>query len=432
MIPLLEAARHRWTVLLVSLAIAVLICVQAGKNWLANVRINAESLVQVERGAALEPGNGDGWDFLGRLREWDIENPDPSGAIADYREAVDRNPLSAHYWMDLASAYEATGDASHAREAFEQAKAVYPTSAEVAWNYGNFLLRQQQSEIGDAEIRRAVQTDPKLLPQAIQLAWRSNRDVNQLLDEVLPANVDAYFQALEFFTSRNEAESALPIWQRLVALGKPLPLSRSFPFLDELIREDQGDDVRRVWREALSAAGMPNNDPANHSLIWNGDFTQDFKNGGLDWRWNSPIGTAIDFDSAPSSASGRSVRVEFNGGTNLDLLQPFEYVPVEPNRTYHFHAYLRTEGITTESGVRFLIIDPHHGGRVDVLTENLTGSHPWTPVDADVTTWAGTHILIVGLRRIPSRLFEGRLGGTVWIADLSLVPSDSAAEPSPK
>jgi tetratricopeptide (TPR) repeat protein len=432
MIALLDGARLRWTMLLVSLVTAGLLCIQASKNWLANVRINSEQLGQVERGTALEPGNADGWDRLGRLREWDIENPDPSQAIADYRKALDQNPLSAHYWVDLASAYEAIGDVTHAREAFERARIVYPTSAEVAWNYGNFLLRQQQSENGNAEIRRAVQTDPKLLPQAIQLAWRSNHDVNQLLDDVLPANVDAYFQAIEFFTSHNEAEPALPIWQHLVALGKPFPLPRSFPFLDELIREDQAKDVRRVWREALTAAGIPHDDPANHSLIWNGDFTQDFKNGGLDWRWSSPIGTAIDFDSPPPSAVGRSVRVEFNGGTNLDLLQPFEYVPVEPNRTYHFHAYLRTEAIKTESGVRFLITDPHHGGRVDVLTENLTGSHPWAPVDADVTTWAGTHFLIVGLRRIPSRLFEGWLGGTVWIADLSLVPSQSDAEQSPQ
>ena len=42
-----------------------------------------------------------------------------------------------------------------------------------------------------------------------------------------------------------------------------------------------------MWREALAAAGLPHNEPANQSLIWNGDFARDF----LNWR----IGLAVEF-----------------------------------------------------------------------------------------------------------------------------------------
>jgi hypothetical protein len=179
-----------------------------------------------------------------------------------------------------------------------------------------------------------------------------------------------------------------------------------------------------VWVEALTAAGLPHDEPLNHSLVWNGEFSRDFDNGGLGWRWNTPWDVAIDFDSAPPSHGVRSVRLDFGGGRNLELSQPEQYVPVEPDRVYHFHAYMRTEEITTESGMRFSIVDPNHDAAVNVLSDNLTGTHPWTAAEMDVTAGPNTHFLLVRLLRVGSRLFDNKLRGRVWIADVSLVPAE--------
>ena len=280
----IENASQRRALLLVSVAAAALICFQAVRIWVADHWLHSDRLDVMERGAALEPGNAAAWDRVGLRRQWDLANPDPVGALADYQRAVEHNPLSAHYWMDLASAYEETGNLPLARDAFEHARKVYPASAEVAWNYGNFLLLQEQYPEGFAQIQRAVSTDTALLPLAISRTWRSNHDVNMLLDEVLPANVEAYFQALDFFAANHQASAGLAVWQRLLALGKSPALRRSFPFLDDLIHEDRAEDARRVWREALAAAGLPHEMPPGNSLIWNGDFGGEFANGGLDWR----------------------------------------------------------------------------------------------------------------------------------------------------
>lgn len=427
----LQDSGRRRAALFASAVVAVLLAIQAGKTWVASHWIDTQQLELMERGAALLPGNAEGWDRLGRIRQWDFAHPDPRGAIADYQRAIQDDPRSAHYWMDLASAYEAVGDDARAREAFESARVVYPISAEVAWNYGNFLLREQSYSEAFHEIRRAVLADPSLVLPAISRVWRASQDVNQLLDYVLPQNADAYFQALDFFHSIHAPEPGLAVWQRLLALGKPLRLSRSFPFLEELIREDRAADAHRVWMEALAAAGLPHDEPASHSLIWDGGFAQDFTNGGLGWRWDPLLGVAMDFDPAPSPKNSRSVRLDFGGGANPSLDQPSQYVPVEPNLALHFHANIRTEGITTESGMRFSIVDPDHPGALDISTENLTGSHPWIAVDADFTTGPETHFLIVRLFRTPSRLFENRLSGTVWMGNVSLIPSgEEAGQPS--
>ena len=81
---------------------------------------------------------------------------------------------------------------------------------------------------------------------------------------------------------------------------------------------------------------------------------------------------------------------------------------------------MRTEDITTESGMRFLITDPNHADAVDVMTENLTGSNPWKPVTAEFTTGPDTHFLDRPSSATASRLFENRLSGTVWVSDAVL------------
>src|SRR5580704_10356383 len=423
-----EHLKRRRSLLLVCFVVAAILIFQAIRIWVADYRVHKNQIDQIERGISLEPENASAWDRLGRARETDLENPDGAGAVTDFQKAVARVPLSAAYWMDLARAYESTGNIPLAREAFNRARASYPASAVVAWSYGNFLLRQGDDASGFAQINHAVQADPSLALPAVSQAWHKTQDANVLLNQVLPATQDAYFQAIDFMAANGQPAGALVIWERLLTLGKPVELRRSFPLLEFLIQSDRAEDASRVWREALAAAGLPHNEPANQSLISNGDFARDFLNGGLDWRWSFPSGTSIGFDAPPPSSGGRSLQLDFSGGGNLDLTEPREFVPVEPSRSYHFHATLKTEGITTESGIFFSIGDPNHGAAV-VSTENLTGSHPWTPVDVDFATAPVTHFLLVQLRRSPSRLFENKLSGTAWIGDVSLTPN--SAKPLP-
>ena len=425
-----EGSGKRGAIVALAVCLFTLLFYQSGKLWLADRDTRSNSLVRLERGADLEPGNADAWDALGRFRQLDFTDPDPSGALLDYQRAVQANPLSAHHWMNLAEAYEANGDTAHAREAFQQARSVYPLSAEVSWNYGNFLLRQDQSAEGYAEIRHAVRSDPKLLSLAISRTWRSSRDVNVLLDHVLPVDSDAYLLALDYFASTRQMDPALVVWQRLVAIGKPIVLSKSFPFLDELIDEDRSRDAQRVWADALTMAGLNHDDPLNHSLIWDGNFAQDFIGGGLGWRWSTPMGADFAFDSVPPTYGVRSAQIFFGGGNNTELTEPKQYVAVEPNHSYRFHAYIRTESISTEMGMRFLITDPNHLNAVRVITENLTGSHPWTAADAKVVASAQTHFLLLQLHREPSRMFDNKLSGTVWIADVTLTPSEPSVDPA--
>ncbi len=427
----IQGGIKRTIVLLGCCGIAALLIFQALEIWIANRRMQSGRLDLMQSGAELLPGNAEAWDRVGRYQQLDFADPDANQAVQDYLKAVGDDPHSSFYWLDLASGYEDLGDMTKARAAYDRAEAVYPISALVAWNYGNFLVRAGNNQAGYGKVRTAVSSDPKLLPLAISRTWRSGESVDDLVNEALPPTREAYLQALTFFTQIRQVDAALQVWQRLVSLHQRVAIADTIAFQDILIGNDRSEDERRIWREALGMSETSVSEPAGHSLIWNGNFASDFVNGGLDWRWAPVAGLSASFDSPAGTAAGRSIRVDFGGGSNIELGQPSQYVPVESSHRYHFRGWIRTEEITTESGVRFFINDPNHVNAVNFTSDNLTGTHPWMAVDGEVTTGPETHFLWVRLIRAPSRLFENKVSGSAWISNISLVPAAESEQKAP-
>ena len=426
--PSRDGTPGRGLILAVALAVFALVSFRAGKATLAEYRSASPRPEDWLRAAKLDPGNGEYWDRLGTYYEYDFDHSDLPRATEYFRQALQENPRSDLYWMHLASAYEMAGDPQKAGEAYGQAKAAYPISAEVAWNYGNFLLRQSQLEEGFKEIRRAAMTDPQLLPLAISRGWQADSDLDHLFNNLLPNSLDAYFQALDYFGSVHEDGPALETWKRIIALGQTIPLPRAFAFLDELIEQGKAGEAKEVWRQAISASGWPYTAPGNGSLVWNGEFESPIANGGLDWREDYVFGATMSIDTNTFHSGSHSLRVDFSGADNVGFHHLSQYVPVEPQSHYHFSGYLRTEDISTESGLRFVIYDPKHASEIRALTTDLIRNNPWTLLEADLATGADTHFLLITLQRDPSRLFDNKLSGTVWVDDVSLTPEKGAAK----
>lgn len=422
-----EGSGRHWAVLCFAVAVSATMIYQAGKLSLAWYWENSGQPAKQIRAAELVPGNAEAWERLGEATQYSLNQANPSLAISYYLRAVRTNPLSASHWIVLANAYEATGDVSHALEAYENAKRDYPISADVAWKYGNFLLRQGQATQGLSEIHQALLNDPSLTPLAIRSVWNFDPDVNLILGSVLPANEDSDLTALNFFLGIHETQDALETWKRIVALSRQraIDIRRTFPLLDELIAQDRADDAQRVWHEALEASRWPVAAPMDDSIVWNGGFETPIANGGLDWRFQQLPGGYVSTDSSVYHSGLESLRVGFTGGVNVDFAHVEQLEPAQPDTTYNFQAYVRTESISTDSGLHFELFDPRHEREVYVLTPNMVGTTPWTALHAKVTTGPNTHFLEVRLHRFPSRLFDNKISGAIWIDDVTLVKEAS-------
>ena len=412
----------RWVFLTGVFAVAGTLAFSGGRIALANHYAAGETSEGLGRAAHLEPGNAEHSYFLGRYWQYNFDQPDLPLAISYYQRALALDPRSANTWMDLAGAREAQGDTAQAREAFEQAQKAHPISADVAWRYANFLLRQGEIRQAYSQVRRAVAEDPNRAAAAVSVCWRANPNIEMILDQALPRSAAVYREAIRFLSNEHEGSAALAVWKRLAELHPRIELKTVFPLLDELFVEDFIPEARSVWEQAVEMAGITPSAPSDGSLVWDGGFEGDFIPGGFGWRWRPDPGVQFTFDRETKHSGGRSLRITFDGTENLNFTHLFQYVPVQPGKTYQFSAYVKTEEITTNRGLCFAVFDSRNPGATGRLTPDLTGTQPWTRLELSFTAGSDTRLETVVLRRIPSEKLDNKLRGTVWVDDVAVVP----------
>ncbi len=418
----LSDGRARWMFLALVIFAAIWFSCESAKLYLAARWNESADPNQWRAAARLEPGNARYWEHIGLYNQWNLEHRNLPGAIHDLQRATKIDPRAERPWLELADAEETQGEARRARQAYEMAQWDAPMSPSVAWRYGSFLLREDDLQEGFAELRRALEIEPSLEASAVSECWAADPDARAITDQLLPRTSKSYIQAISNFISQKQTGAALVVWGRLRKLNQPFAMASTIELVNELIREDHMRDARDVWKEALQATGWPHSTGDDASVIFNGGFEQDFLNGGFDWRESRADGASYAFDDGVSHTGRRSLRVSFDGAANINFQNIFQYAAVEPRHRYRFAAFFRTEGISTDSGMRFEIFDPRHPAEVQAWTPSLLGTNPWTRETVNIESGAETRMLEILLRRTPSSKFDNKLRGIVWVDDVSLVP----------
>ena len=416
-----NSARRRIAATIAGVA-AVWLCYAGGKHVLASHYAASSNPEDWKLSTRIEPDNPETWYRMGRFSQLDFDNANIPLAISYYRHAMQLNSRSPYYKLDLASALEMVGNDGQADSSFRAAQAAYPISAEVSWKYGNFLLRQNRLPEAYAEIHRAVMVDPKLIPVAVSRVWHSDPDIDVLFDQVLPDTADAYSNALAFLIDVPNPTAALKAWHRLIAKDPRADQKWVFMLTDMLVAQERFEDAQAVWRQAIGMNPGYASAYTGNSLVYDGGFEERISGGGFGWRLGDVAGVNFDFDTDEKHSGRRSARLIFDGTQNLSYQDLYQFVAVSSGTRYHFQGFLRTEQISTESGIRFEIEDPKDQQHLELVTQSETGTLPWTPQQADFTTGPLTHVIVIRLVRKPSERFDNKLRGTVWIDDVSLEP----------
>lgn len=401
------------------------------RNALAQHQAGLNTREGFERAIVLETDDARNWYLLGRYWQYSLDFPDARRAISDYQRALSLEPSSADAWSDLAAAYETESDLSAARDAFLHAQQAYPQSPQVAWRYGNFLLRRGDTDSAFSEIKEAVARDPKLGAAALALALRVQPDFHIALDRVIPPSAQAFLSVVDSLSDQHQTDEALVAWSRLAALSPHFPMRESFPLTDALLQKRQVADAQRVWNDALAFAAVlpPPGEPG--SLIWDGGFESDVRDGGFAWRFPSvPLGVQITLDRREKHSGARSVRLAFDGLRNVDFHDLCAFVAVQPSTSYLFSAWARTDSLSTDQGVRFALTPVGDSRYVESFTPDVRGSQPWTQLSFAWNSPPDAHALQICVTRRPSAKFDSKIRGLAWLDDLALVPQ--SAEPAPQ
>jgi tetratricopeptide repeat protein len=429
MILRLSTPAARATIVLFALGLCFLLSYSSIRNARAAHETGRETLEGFERATQLEPGDPRNWYLLGHYLQYNLEQPDIPRAIRAYQSSLSLDPLAADTWLDLGSAFEFEDNIAEARKSFLEAKRVYPLSAEAAWRYGNFLLRQGDLENAFAEIRLAVAADPKHGGEAFSRCWHADPDLDLILDRVLPANPEVYLAVIFDLASEDRTEPALKVWSRLAALQPKLELRQAFPLMNLLIRSSRMEAANRVWEEAVRFSGVAAHpDPAG-SAVWDGGFETGVVGGGFAWEYPASFNSVqIHLDTREKHSGRQSLRLQFNGKRNLNFENACVIAPVHPMTSYRFSGWVRTRGLTTDEGVRFSLRSVDVPSARVFLTPEVHGSEPWTLVESSWTSDKDSHGVQICIRRNASGQLENEIRGTAWVDDVALVPENPGAQ----
>src|SRR6266851_517555 len=431
MILRLSSNTQRGIIAAASCALALVVSYFSIRNAYAAYEAGLQTAQGYERATRFEPADPRNWYLLGRFWQYDLEDADASRAIRAYRSALELNPGSSDIWLDLATVYESEGDLADARSAFRQAKKVYPLSAEVSWRYGNFLLRQGELESASTEMRLAVEADPKRAAEAFSRFLRAGSDIETNLDRVLPPITEAYLDVIWDQTTEGHSGNALKVWDRLASLHPRFSLNDSFFLVDALMTERRITEASRVWDQAVLFAGLADLQSPPGSVLWDGGFESGVSGGGFSWLFSEGFrDVQVASDTQQKHSGNRSVRLIFDGKSNVNFVGVCHYVPVQPSARYRFSAWVRTRALTTDQGIRFQL---HSLGTQDTssaVTSEVHGTAPWTRIELPWSSGRDVHELQVCLVRFPSEEPDNKIQGTAWVDDVALIP-EPAEHPRP-
>ena len=414
----------------IAVALAAVLAYSSICDALAAHYAGLDTLEGFERATRLEPSDANNWYLLGRYWQYNLENPNSEKAITAYKKALSLDPHSADTWSDLAMAYESQDNPDAAREAFVQAKRAYPLSPEVAWRFGNFLLRRGELDAAFAEMRHAVEVDPKRGAAAFALCMRVDPDLDRVLNRVLPPSQPAYLSVITALTEQQQTSQALQVWSLLIKLHPHLDLRDSTGLIQGLLQKNQMSEAEQVWEQTVASAELVRPPDPPGSLIWDGGFESDVNNAALSWRYLSfSNDVQIARDSREKHSGNFSLRLTFNGLRNVDFRDVCQDVAVRPDTAYFFSAWVQTRAISTDEGVRFGLQSIGSSGSSTAWSDDVRGTEPWTQVRLPWRSGPDVRHLRLCISRRPSAKFDSKIAGYAWIDDVALLPEISESAP---
>ena len=358
-------------------------------------------------------------------RYYNLVARDSAAAVAESGTAVHLNPHSAHYWLELADAYQTLGDTDLQTRAIEGAIEADPTTPDVAWEAANLYLVQGQNDKAFHEFHVVLDGSGNMVPLVLNLCWRVNQDPDVFLRQVLPGGSGYYFAFLDLMMSKQNTEAAIKVWDAIIGLHQPLELRYVFDYIGYLLRHKEPEQAKIVWREAASLLGLNAYLPSSNNLIVNGDFSLDVLNGGFDWQYRKQPSVSLTLDTSDFHAGHRSLSIGFDG-PGVDEAGIYQIVAVQPNTTYEFSAYYKNGEIEGAGAPHFALQDLY-SSKAFLLSDELKYGSAWRNVAGEFTTDPETQVVVLRVLRVPA---GSAIRGKLWIDDFRLVEKSSREDRS--
>ena len=409
----IELDRRRNQILFVSLSLALAgtFLFKVQNHYRASRYAADISQPSLEAAVRLEPGSAEYHDLLGRLYLYSLQ--DPAEAGKQLREAVDADPNTSRYWLDLAAAEGMLGQVDRQRAALRSALKVDPKTPKVAWEAGNFFLMDGNVEPALDSFKTVLEYDPLSLHPAVDLSWRATHDVQMVLAHAMPRKLDPHLELIRILIAQDRLQDAMTVWRALVQIDTP-KISDAMPFVEHFIHKRDIPDAQEIWSAMAknSASLRPSSGEGN--LIVNGDFDEEIVPGGFSWRLQPPASQSTRIDTQEIHGGTSSVSFDFAGPSFGDYGFS-QLVPVKPKQNYDLQVSAKCQEITSAEGPRLMVEDAFTHAPL-AIGQEWQGTHGWDEQHILFSTKPETQLV---------RIFVGRTGpglirGKLWLDNIRM------------
>src|SRR5207237_6485304 len=125
-------------------------------------------------------------------------------------------------------------------------------------------------------------------------------------------------------------------------------------------------------------------------------------------------------DPAVHFSGAKSLRICFDGPDFNYFDHVSQTFALDPG-SYRLEAYIRTQNLTAEQGVRLRIVSWPKPGAVAVLTDEVSGTTGWKHVKAQFTVPKNVAAARIDVIHQASAFFHEKLTGCVWLDGVRVV-----------
>jgi tetratricopeptide (TPR) repeat protein len=373
-----------------------------------------ESLLEAAR---IDPSNPDPFQKLGVLHQWDLLQVDLKKAAQYFHKAIEKNPLEQEYWLHLARIYQRMGEAGASDRSLENAILVFPTSYRGRWVAGNLLLQKGELERALPHFSYILAHYPNQSTLVYEVWGKALDDPDFILERLIPKDPSSLKQYLAYLYGTKDTKSAKKAWAKLVSLGYKADRRGAIRHIDFLISRREFIEAAQVWKARLQEEGIAG--PSHENAVTNGGFEREkVLGGGFDWRIGTVSGAEVSFDHSIAFEGKSSLKIAFNGKENVDFHHVYQYVVLKPNTDYLLKAHMKTEDVTTKSGLKIEVMGV--GPRFYKASEALIGDNTWKGLTVPFRTPPLSQAGIIRVRRARTEKFDRFIAGTVWVDNIQI------------
>ena len=355
------------------------------------------------------------WLSAGTKRE--IFAPDSEVATIDgYKDVVKLSPNDFRWWVELGRAYEQADNADEAEKAYLQAISLAPTYTYPHWQLGNFYLRQNRSDDGFNELKKAAETNPIYRDQVFSLAWDYYDKNTEKLEQIAGNTPSVRAGLARFYASKERADDALRIWNTLSPEEKQENVNYANTIALAFYEKRIFPQAQEFYR------GLGIEPDAKPETIQNAGFEKpigDINSTYFGWRVQPGEKISVKLDPSQKHEGSRSLRVSFGGYTAATLYNITQIVVVKPATKYRLTFWLRTEDLKSGGTPKLEVNNGSDSIGIVATPQFPAGTNDWQQLKLEFTTPANENSIAIRT----AREFCGDkcpIFGTIWYDDFRL------------